>query len=64
MVRTDCVNDLGVMLDSRLPFHRHIDNLYSRALKLLRLIRFITYNSSSSDCLKVLYTALVRSNFE
>jgi hypothetical protein len=52
------------MLDSKLHFHRHIDYLYSRALKLLGLIRFITYNFSSLGCLKVLYTALVRSNLE
>jgi hypothetical protein len=52
------------MLDSKLHFHRYIDNLYSRALKLLGLIRFITYNLSSLNCLKVLYTALVRSNLE
>jgi hypothetical protein len=62
IVRPDCVKDLGVMLDNKLHFHRHIDNLYSRAL--LGLIRFITYNCSSLDCLKVLYTALVRSNLE
>jgi hypothetical protein len=42
IVRTDCVKDLGVMLDSKLHFHRHIDKLYSRALKLFGLIRFIT----------------------
>jgi hypothetical protein len=64
IVRTDCVKDLGVMLDSKLYFHRHIDNLYSRALKLLGLICFITYNFSSLDCLKVLYTTLVCSNLE
>jgi hypothetical protein len=52
------------MLDSKLHFHHHIDYLYSRTLKLLGLIRFITYSLSSLDCLKVLYTALVRSNLE
>jgi hypothetical protein len=62
IVRTDCVKDLGVMLDSKLHFHRHIDYLYSRALNLLGPIRFITYNFSSLDCIKVLYTPLVRSN--
>jgi hypothetical protein len=41
IVRTDCVKDIGVMLDSELHFYRHIDYLYSRALKL-GLIRFIT----------------------
>jgi hypothetical protein len=64
IVQADCVKDLGVMLDSKLHFHRHIDYLYSRALELLGLIRFITYNFSSLDCLQVLYTALVRSNLE
>jgi hypothetical protein len=64
IVRTDYVKDLGVKLDSKLHFHRHIDNLYSRALKVLGLIRFITYNFSSLDFLKVLYTALVRSTLE
>jgi hypothetical protein len=52
------------MLDSKLHFLRHIDYLYSRALKLLGLIRFITYDFSFLDCLKVLYTALFRSNLE
>jgi hypothetical protein len=66
IVRTDCVKDLGVMLGSKLHFHRYIDclHVYSLTLKLPGLIRFITYNFSSLDCLKVLYTALVRSNLE
>jgi hypothetical protein len=41
------------MLGSKLHFHRHVDNLNSQALKLLGLIRFITYNFSSLDSLKV-----------
>jgi hypothetical protein len=41
---TDCVKNLEVMLDSKLHFHHHVDYLQSQALKLLRLIRFITYN--------------------
>jgi hypothetical protein len=64
IVRTDCIKDHGVMLDSKLHFHRHIDNLYPQALKLLGLIRFITYNFSSLNCLEVFYTALVPSNLE
>jgi hypothetical protein len=39
------------MLDSKLHFHRHVDYLHSQALKLLGLIRFITYNFSSLDSL-------------
>jgi hypothetical protein len=51
-VQTDCVQDLGVMLDSKFYFHRNIDYLHSQALKLLRLFRFITYKFSSFDSLK------------
>jgi hypothetical protein len=64
IARTDCVKDLEFMLDTKLHFHRDIDNLYSRAPKLLGLIRFITCNFSYLVCLKVVYTALVRSNLE
>jgi hypothetical protein len=44
IVRTNRVKDLGVMLDSKLHFHRHVDYLHSQALKLLGLIHFITYH--------------------
>jgi hypothetical protein len=40
-VRTGCVKDLGVMLDSKLHLHRRVDCLHVQALKLLGLIRFI-----------------------
>jgi hypothetical protein len=55
IVRTDCVKDLGVMLDDKLHFRRHVDCLYSQSLEMLGLIRFITNNFSSLDILKVLY---------
>jgi hypothetical protein len=45
--KTECVKHLGVMLDSKFHFHRHVDYLNSQALKLLGLIRFITHNFSS-----------------
>jgi hypothetical protein len=44
ILRSDCVNDLGVMLGSKLYIHCHVDFVYSQALRSLRLIRFITYN--------------------
>jgi hypothetical protein len=47
IVRIDCVKDIGVMIDRKLHFHRHVDYLHYQALKHLRLIRFITYNFSS-----------------
>jgi hypothetical protein len=49
IVRSDCIQDLGAMLDNKLHFHRHVACLHSQALKLLELIRFITYNFSSLD---------------
>jgi hypothetical protein len=64
IVQTDCVKDLGVMLDSKLHFHRHVDYIHSRALKLLEVIRFVARNVSSLDTLKVLYISLIRSKLE
>jgi hypothetical protein len=52
------------MLDSKLNFYRHVNYLHSQALKLLRLIRFITYKFLSSDSIKVLYIILILSKFE
>jgi hypothetical protein len=60
-VQTDCIEGLGLMLDSKLHFHRHVGYLGSHALKLLVLMRFIMYNISSFDRLKVLYVALILS---
>jgi hypothetical protein len=59
IVRTDCLKYFGVMLDSKLDFYRHVYYLRTQALKLLGLIRFITYNFSSLDSLKILYISLV-----
>jgi hypothetical protein len=58
IVRTDCVKDLGVLLDSKLNFHRRVDNSQSQALKLLGLIRFIAYDFSCLDSLKVFFQSL------
>jgi hypothetical protein len=53
-----------VYSDSKLYFHNHLDFLFSKCIKLLGLIRSITFSFSSLDCLFVLYTALVRSQLE
>jgi hypothetical protein len=52
------------MLDSKLYFHRHVDVVYSQALRTSGLIRYVTYNFFSSDCLVVLYNSLIRSKLE
>jgi hypothetical protein len=61
ILRTDCMKDLGVMLDSKLYFHSHVDYVHSQGLRILGLVRYIAYNFSSLDSLVVLYNALVRS---
>jgi hypothetical protein len=63
-VRIHCVKDLGIMLDRKLHFHRHVDYLRSQALALLGLIRLITYDISSSDNREVLYITLILSKLE
>jgi hypothetical protein len=41
ILRSDCIRDLGVMLDSKLYFHCHVDFVYSQALRTLGLIRLL-----------------------
>jgi hypothetical protein len=52
------------MLDSKRYFHRHVDFVYSQALRTLGLIRYVTHNFSSLDCLVALYNSLSRSKLE
>jgi hypothetical protein len=64
ILRAECMKDLGVMVDSKLYFHCHVDFIYFQAPRTLGLIRFITYNSSSLDSLVVLHIALIRSKLQ
>jgi hypothetical protein len=61
---SQCVNDLGVLLDCTLYFHQHINYIFSQSLKMLGLIRYITSSYSTLDSLLVLYSTLVRSKIE
>jgi hypothetical protein len=54
---TDFIKYLGVRVDCKLHFHRHVDFLYSHALKLLGLIRTITFSFPTVDSLLMLYFA-------
>jgi hypothetical protein len=53
ILRFDCTKDLGLMLDSKLCCHCHVNFVHSQAL-----IRYITYNLFSLDSPVILYTAL------
>jgi hypothetical protein len=52
------------MLPSILYFHRHVDFVHSQALRTLELIRYVTYNFSSLDCLVALCNSFIRSKLE
>jgi hypothetical protein len=60
ILRSHCIRDLGVMLDSKLYFHCHVDFVHSQTLRTSGLIRLITYNFSSLESLVVLYISLIR----
>ncbi|PSN54165.1 hypothetical protein C0J52_06846, partial [Blattella germanica] len=62
--RTTCINDLGVLLDSKLYFHSHVDYLFSTSIKMLGLIRVITFNFNNIHCLITLYKSIIRSKLE
>ncbi|PNF20040.1 hypothetical protein B7P43_G05817 [Cryptotermes secundus] len=64
IARTDSVKDLGVFIDAKLYFHDQVNYIFSQCAKLLGLVRNITYNFSSLDCMFSLYTTLVRSKLE
>jgi hypothetical protein len=55
IVQNDCVKDLGVMLDSKLHFHRQVSDLHSQTLMLLEPIYLIMNDFLSLDSLKVVY---------
>jgi hypothetical protein len=58
------IKDLGVFFYLKLYSHNHVDFLFSECIKLLGLIRSITFTFSSLDCLYVLYFMLARSKLE
>ena len=62
--RVDHVNDLGVILDSKLTFARHRSSIISKATRQLGFIAKIGRNFTDPHCLKALYCALVRPILE
>jgi hypothetical protein len=63
ILRSQCVKDLGVLLDSKLYFH-HADYISSERLKILGLICYITSSFSTPHSHSVLYTTLVQPKLE
>jgi MFS-type transporter involved in bile tolerance (Atg22 family) len=66
LARTDSIKDLGIFLDSKLQFHDHVNHVFSHctSIKLLGLVRSITFTSSPLDCMHKLHIVLIRSKLE
>jgi hypothetical protein len=60
VTRTDTIKDLGVQLH----FHAHVDYIFSQSVRMMGLIRTITYFFSTLDNLFILYVTLVRPKLE
>jgi hypothetical protein len=46
---TDSITDLEVLIDSKLHFHHHVDYIFSQTIRLLGLIRAVTFSSIQSS---------------
>ena len=57
------IRDLGVILDSKMSYNAHIENIVSKSLKMLGFIQR-TGTDFSVNSLKILYCSLVRSILE
>jgi hypothetical protein len=55
---------LGVLLDSKLYLHHHVDYISSQGLNILGLIRYITSSFSTPHSLSVLCMAFVQPKLE
>jgi hypothetical protein len=62
--RSQCVKDLGVLLDCKLYFHQHIDYIFSQGLKMLGFIWYIKSSFSTLDSILILYGNLVWSRLK
>jgi hypothetical protein len=60
ITRTDCIKDLGIFIDSKFYFHSHVGYIFSQSIKLLGLIRNITFSFSTLGSLLIFYFSLVR----
>lgn len=64
LIETKQVRDLGILLDSKLTFTDHIDNVVSKAFRNLGFILRVSRPFTDIHCLKVLYYTYVRSVLE
>jgi hypothetical protein len=55
ITRTDSIKDLVAFIDSKLRFHNHVDYIFAQCMKVLGLVRTLTFTLPSLDCLYMLY---------
>ncbi|CAG9120858.1 unnamed protein product, partial [Plutella xylostella] len=58
------IKDLGVIMDSKLLFDKHVDAIVKKAYKLLGFVMRSCKNFKLMKSIKIIYCTLVRSNLE
>jgi hypothetical protein len=53
-----------IITDSKLHIHKHVDYIFSQTIRLLGLIRPVTFSFSSLQSLLMLYCTLVRPKLQ
>lgn len=64
LIRTNLVNDLGVLFDTELRFTQHIDGVVAKAYKMTGFIMRQCWEFRDIELFKTVYCALVRSGLE
>lgn len=62
--RVEVVRDLGVILDPKLIFDKHIENITNNAFKNLGFVIRVCKHFTEISCIKLVYFAYVRSGLE
>jgi hypothetical protein len=62
--RADSINDLGVMMDSRISFSRHIDFTVGKALAMLGFVKRLSGKFRDPNTLRIHFVSLVLPNLE
>jgi hypothetical protein len=64
LVRVDSINDLGVIMDSKVSFTGHIDVTVGRVLAILGYVKRLSCEFRDPYTLRTLYVSLVRPKLE
>lgn len=64
ITETDIHKDLGIFIDKRLDFKKHMDYIINTSFCALGFIKRFAMGTFNLKCLKILYCALVRSRLE